>query len=96
MDGLHSLVFAPYDKPAYAARGTEEAVLPDKDFPERARVDDILYSVYAEPEPYGAEQVRQAYLGAGDVLALVLQSRAGGAADVPFQQTVALQGRLLG
>ncbi|MFC9060012.1 hypothetical protein ACFTXB_18440 [Streptomyces sp. NPDC057074] len=95
VDGLHSMVFAPYDKPAYASRGTEEAVLPDKDFPERALVDDILYSVYAEPEPYGAEQVRQAYLGAGDILAVVLQSREGGAPAVPFQQTVALQSRLL-
>lgn len=33
---------------------------------------------------------------AGDVLAVVLQTRKGGAAAVPFQQTVALQSRLLG
>ena len=36
-----------------------------------------------------------AYLHAGDVLALVLQSHKGAAAAVPFQQTVALQSQLL-
>ncbi|MFJ8147290.1 hypothetical protein ACIQ6R_19745 [Streptomyces sp. NPDC096048] len=35
------------------------------------------------------------YLGAGDVLAIVLQSRKGEAEAVPFRQTVALQSLLL-
>ncbi|WP_181139720.1 hypothetical protein [Streptomyces sp. Ru71] len=52
--------------------------------------------VYAEKEPYGPEQVRQAVLSAGDVLAVVVRSRKGGAAAVPFQQTVVLQSQLLG
>ncbi|MBZ6134454.1 hypothetical protein KVG99_28980 [Streptomyces olivaceus] len=95
VDELHTAQLAPYDGPAFVARGTD-AMGPDGDFPEAADSDDVLSSVYVEPEPYGAEQVRQAYLGAGDVLAVVLQSREGGAKEVPFQQTVALQGRLLG
>ncbi|AQS72098.1 hypothetical protein [Streptomyces pactum] len=94
VDDLHTMQLAPYDRPAYAVRGTE-TVEPDEDFPEAAESDDVLTSVYTESEPYGGEQVREAYLGAGDVLAVVLQSRSGGAAAVPFQQTVALQTRLL-
>ncbi|MFE9342640.1 hypothetical protein ACF1HU_34665 [Streptomyces olivaceus] len=95
VDELRDRHLASYSNPAYAARGTEDTV-PDEDFPTAAQIDELVYSVYVEPEPYGAEQVRQAYLGAGDVLAVVLQSREGGAKEVPFQQTVALQGRLLG
>nr|WP_241965616.1 hypothetical protein [Streptomyces sp. MH60] len=94
VDDLITMQLAPYDRPAYAVRGTE-AVEPDEEFPEAAESDDVLTSVYTESEPYGDEQVREAYLGAGDVLAVVLQSRAGGAGEVPFQQTVALQTRLL-
>ncbi|MER7779373.1 hypothetical protein ABTZ21_30890 [Streptomyces sp. NPDC096191] len=94
VDELQSLHIAPFTKPAYPVRGSDESV-PDEDFAVKAQLDDLAYSVYTEPEPYGAEQVRQAYLGAGDVLAVVLQSRKGGAPAVPFQQTVALQSRLL-
>ncbi|MFG2542405.1 hypothetical protein ACGFOM_08250 [Streptomyces sp. NPDC048594] len=94
VDELQSLHIAPFTKAAYPVRGTDESV-PDEDFPVKAQLDDLVYSVYTEPEPYGAEQVRQAYLGAGDVLAVVVQSRKGGAPAVPFQQTVALQSRLL-
>ncbi|MEU3510942.1 hypothetical protein ABZ733_24190 [Streptomyces longwoodensis] len=50
---------------------------------------------YDEAEPYGPEQVRQAYVQAGDVIGLVVQSRNGTAAAVPFQQTVTLQSELL-
>ncbi|MGZ3116332.1 hypothetical protein [Streptomyces sp. H62] len=95
VDELRNRHLAPYNGPGYAARGTQETV-PDDGFPTRARIDDLSYSLYTEPEPYGTEQVRQAYLGAGDVLAVVLQSRKGEAATVPFQQTVALQALLLG
>nr|WP_225635281.1 hypothetical protein [Streptomyces solaniscabiei] len=94
VDDLHTMQLAPYDEPAYAVRGTE-AVEPDEDFPEAAGSDGVLSSIYTESEPYGGEQVREAYLGAGDVLAVVLQSREGGAGEVPFRQTVALQTRLL-
>ncbi|MFI2413078.1 hypothetical protein [Streptomyces sp. NPDC018947] len=94
VDNLLTMRVAPYDEPAYAVRGTEE-VEPDEDFPEAVLSEDVLSSVYTEPEPYGGEQVREAYLGAGDVLAVVLQSREGGAREVPFRQTVALQTRLL-
>ncbi|MFI8948010.1 hypothetical protein ACIGO6_16060 [Streptomyces sp. NPDC053750] len=95
VDELRNSHLASYSGPAYVVRGTDQSV-PDEGFPAEALSDDLDYSVYVEPEPYGAEQARQAYLGAGDVLAVVLQSRKGGAAAVPFQQTVALQGRLLG
>ncbi|MFG2324310.1 hypothetical protein [Streptomyces sp. NPDC048568] len=94
VDELQTLHIAPFTNSSYPVRGTDESV-PDEDFPVKAQLDDLAYSVYTEPEPYGAEQVRQAYLGAGDVLAVVLQSRKGGAPAVPFQQTVALQSRLL-
>ncbi|MGW4699015.1 hypothetical protein [Streptomyces sp. NPDC004285] len=54
--------------------------------------------VYAfrEKKPYGPEQVRWAYVQAGDTLALITQTRAGEALAVPFQQTVTLQNQLLG
>ncbi|WP_428953842.1 hypothetical protein [Streptomyces sp. cg35] len=53
-------------------------------------------NLYEETRPYGEEQVRQAYIQSGDVLALVVQSRKGGAPKIPFQQTVVLQNQLLG
>ncbi|MEU2433464.1 hypothetical protein ABZ611_28920 [Streptomyces sp. NPDC007861] len=52
--------------------------------------------VFAESAPVGAEQTRQAYVIAGDTLALIVQSRKEEAAAVPFHQTVALQNQLLG
>ncbi|MEU0399366.1 hypothetical protein ABZ318_03795 [Streptomyces sp. NPDC006197] len=54
-----------------------------------------VYS-YEEKKPYGPEQTRWAYIQAGDTLAVVTQTRKGGAPAVPFQQTVALQAQLLG
>lgn len=78
-----------------ALRGAALSVF-DEDWPEQAAVPGENRSLYVESEPYGAEQVRQAYLSAGDVVALVTQSRKGGAKAVPFQQTVVLQGELLG
>ncbi|MGC0410539.1 hypothetical protein RKD32_003402 [Streptomyces sp. SAI-195] len=94
VDDLQSRHMAPYVGPSYAVRGTDESV-PDESYPLKAQLDDLTYSFYVEPEPYGAEQVREAYFGAGDVLAVVLQSRKGGAEPVPFQQAVVLQSRLL-
>jgi hypothetical protein len=52
--------------------------------------------VYDEQKPYGAEHVRQGYIQAGDVIALVVQSRKGTAPKIPFQQTLVLQNQLLG
>ncbi len=88
-------VFTGYDAPRYALRGASE-VHADESFPVEAEVAGVRHHVYAEPEPYGAEQVREAYLTAGDTLALIVQSRKDGAAAIPFQQTVVLQSRLLG
>ncbi|WP_328362074.1 hypothetical protein OG800_27800 [Streptomyces sp. NBC_00445] len=75
-------------------RGAGASVV-DEDFPRVEPVDEIQRSVYTETKPYGAEHVRHAYLAAGDVLAVIVQSRKGGAEAVPFQQTVMLQSQLL-
>ncbi|MGW5851522.1 hypothetical protein ACWFQ8_26855 [Streptomyces sp. NPDC055254] len=53
-------------------------------------------SVYEEGKPFGDEQVRFGCLQAGDVQAVIVQSRKGGLPAVPFHQTVILQGQLLG
>ncbi|MFD4972015.1 hypothetical protein [Streptomyces sp. NPDC058424] len=94
LDNLFREGIAPYGGPAYQVREAEESVH-DAEFPTRARFDDISYSVYAESKPYGAEQVRHAYMRVGDTLAVIVQSRKGAAAAVPFQQTVVLQSELL-
>jgi hypothetical protein len=64
--------------------------------PTTAEVDDVSRYTYAAAKPYGAEQVRQAYLVAGDTFGLVVQSREGGAPAVPFQRTVILRSQPLG
>ncbi|MFF4363644.1 hypothetical protein [Streptomyces sp. NPDC001604] len=86
---------APIDGPRHPLRGTDGLVF-DTDFPAEAHDHDVDYSVYIEKRPRGAEQTRQGYLSAGDVLAVILQSRKGAAQAVPFRQTVALQSELLG
>lgn len=86
---------APYDGPGYPLRGAVESVA-DEDFPDASLVTNVSRVAYVESKPYGKEQTRQAYVSAGDVLALVIQSRKGTANPVPFQQTVTLQGQLLG
>ncbi|MGW1544555.1 hypothetical protein ACWCPM_30750 [Streptomyces sp. NPDC002309] len=83
-----------FASPVHPLRGAHEAVQ-DEDFPESAAVTGVARVAYTEPEPYGGEQVRQAYLSAGDVYAVIVQSRKGGAPAVPFQQTVVLQSQLL-
>ncbi|GAA3843490.1 hypothetical protein GCM10022403_089320 [Streptomyces coacervatus] len=97
VDDLFSGDVAPYGGPGYALRGAATSVA-DEDFPSEARVGQITSSdsEYVESKPYGAEQFRQAYLSAGDVLAVIVQSRKGAAKAVPFQQTVVLQSQLLG
>ncbi|MFF4837224.1 hypothetical protein [Streptomyces sp. NPDC001315] len=83
-----------YTSPTYQVRGATDATY-DEDFPEVA-VSGIARTAYVEAKPYGPEQVRQAYLSAGDVYAVILQTRKGAAKAVPFQQTVMLQSQLLG
>ena len=94
-DDLFGADIAPYGSPGFALRGATDSVS-DEDFPDGARIEDITTSVYVESKPYGTEQTRHAYVSAGDVLALVVQSRKGSANPVPFQQTVTLQSQLLG
>ncbi|MEY9992400.1 hypothetical protein ABIE67_004432 [Streptomyces sp. V4I8] len=86
---------APYGSPAYRVRGTEVSTQ-DEDFSNLPWPVDMPRFAYVESKPYGAEQVRHAYLSAGDVIALIVQSRKGSARAVPFQQTVTLQSQLLG
>ncbi|MEU3748247.1 MULTISPECIES: hypothetical protein [Streptomyces] len=60
------------------------------------RVPNLSAYAYGETKPFGSEQTRWAYITAGDTLAVVTQTRKGGALAVPFQQTVVLQAQLLG
>ncbi len=60
-------------------------------------LDSTDVSLYQEVEPgAGEEQSRLGCLRAGDVLGVLVQTRTGGAAAVPFHQTVVLQSQLLG
>ncbi|MEU0677313.1 hypothetical protein ABZ330_31340 [Streptomyces sp. NPDC006172] len=95
VDDLFHQHIAPAAAPGHQVRGAERAV-PDEDLPDGSTVADIRRSVYDEPRPHGAEHVRQGYLSAGDVLAVVLQSRRGTVGAIPFAQTLALQSQLLG
>ncbi|MFE6335480.1 hypothetical protein ACFVOK_20045 [Streptomyces sp. NPDC057798] len=85
---------APYGGPAYPVRGDGTSGFDEK-FAEIEKPPNVTRYAYAETKPYGARQVRHAYLTAGDVLALVVQSRKGEALAVPFRQTVTLQSQLL-
>ena len=98
IDALFDKGLAPYGAPTYRLVGTDasDASVSDDGFAPEALVQNVNRTAYVEKKPYGAEQVRQAYLAAGDVLALVVQSRKGAARAVPFQQTVLLQSQLLG
>ncbi|MFE0726911.1 hypothetical protein [Streptomyces antibioticus] len=80
--------------PAYDTRGADSWDF-DDGFPTDAAIEGIDRHVYDEVKPYGAEHLRQAYLCAGDVVAVIVQARKGSAAAVPFQQTVVLQSQLL-
>ncbi|WP_333772882.1 hypothetical protein [Streptomyces sp. IBSBF 3136] len=84
-----------YSSPGYQVRGAGASVF-DEHFPDAATVSRTERTAYVETKPYGAEQVRQAYVAAGDVFAVIVQSRRGTAPAIPFQQTVTLQSQLLG
>ncbi|MFB7357961.1 hypothetical protein [Streptomyces gardneri] len=60
------------------------------------RIPDVTAYAYREAKPYGPEQTLWAYVTAGDTVALITQTRKGGALAVPFQQTLVLQAQLLG
>ncbi|WUP65934.1 hypothetical protein OG718_26475 [Streptomyces sp. NBC_00258] len=94
VDDLLAGKLTAFDYPRYHLRGTEE-VADDEQFPASSQVDGVVRVLGNEAKPYGAEQVRHAYLGAGDTVALIVQSRKGTTEAVPFQQTVVLQSQLL-
>ncbi|MEU6540610.1 hypothetical protein [Streptomyces sp. NPDC047000] len=87
-------VLADYSSPKHPFRGAE-LYEPDDAFSTIPRPKDVTVMPYSETKPYGAEQLRTAFVSAGDTVAVVEQSRKGGAATVPFQQTVTLQSELL-
>ncbi|MFF4249132.1 hypothetical protein ACFYY2_32390 [Streptomyces sp. NPDC001822] len=70
----------------------------DDDWPATGGVEYTTPRVYTEAKPYGGEQVRHAYVLAGDTVALVIHARKGAAGTdtVPFHQTLILQNQLLG
>jgi len=94
-DELFSPGLISYDSPVYALSSAPETTYDDA-ISDRILAENVKASAYTESKPYGAEEVRQAYLSAGDTVALVVQSRKGGAKAVPFEQTVTLQSQLLG
>ncbi|MFG3486294.1 hypothetical protein [Streptomyces sp. NPDC047972] len=82
------------DGPEALPDGVEGVVMDD--FADDVDVADTSLYVFREKKPYGPDQVRWAYVQAGDTLALITQTRRGEALGVPFQQTVTLQNQLLG
>ncbi|MFI7504291.1 hypothetical protein ACIBVL_38600 [Streptomyces sp. NPDC049687] len=89
-----SETFTAYDTPVYPVRGAD-LYERDEDFPVAPQSKNIGLTPYVEAKPYGAEQVRLAYLSAGDVMAVIVQSGKGTVPALPFQQTVVLQSQLL-
>jgi endonuclease YncB( thermonuclease family) len=87
--------FTPFGEPGFLPAGTE-AWKDDDSYPAKAEIRDVVTTLYTEDKPYGDGQSRQAYLSAGDTLAVITQTGKGTAPAVPFQQTVALQSQLLG
>ncbi|MGW6749577.1 hypothetical protein [Streptomyces sp. NPDC055006] len=64
---------------------------------EKVNVQYTKRNVFTEAKPYGRTAVRYAYIEAGDVIALVIQSgKAALPPRITFQQTVVLQSQLLG
>nr|WP_307782094.1 hypothetical protein [Streptomyces sp. MBT65] len=94
-DALFSNGLVSYDSPVYPLTGAPATTYDDAVRSENL-AGNVRASAYTEDKPYGAEEVRQAYLSAGDTLALVVQSRKGTAKAVPFEQTLTLQSQLLG
>ncbi|WP_208605916.1 hypothetical protein [Streptomyces albus] len=95
-DHVHSEVFTSAGLFAKADLVEARQSALNSDWPSSVRDGDSSQYVYDETEPYGKRQVRHAYITAGDTIALVVQSSPGETPEVPFQQTVVLQTRLLG
>jgi hypothetical protein len=93
-DDLLNRDLAGAEAPTYPLRGATQYAT-DEGFPAGSEVKDVTLFPYAETAPYGPEQMRLAYLTAGDTLAVIVQSGKGRAAAVPFRQTVTLQSELL-
>lgn len=84
------------DVEAYTVKGVGDTA-PDKSVASRTAVPSAIdVEASAEKPPYGPTAARYAWLYSGDTIALVLQTRAGSVAEVPFRQTVRLQAQLLG
>ncbi|GHB67280.1 hypothetical protein GCM10010331_63990 [Streptomyces xanthochromogenes] len=77
-------------------KDVERESVVDEGYDSGRRVPYVQHDVYVESAPTGPVQVRHAYLTAGDIAAMVVQSRKGSAAAVPFRQTTVLQEQLLG
>ncbi|MCX4738264.1 hypothetical protein OG412_06405 [Streptomyces antibioticus] len=86
--------FTDFVSPKYDTRGADLWDFDDK-YPSEADIPGIDRHAYEEAKPYGAEHLRQAYLCAGDVVAVITQAHPDLVAAVPFQQTVVLQSQLL-
>lgn len=74
---------------------TQSAIVPLR-FPGSGMAGQSEVSVYQEVKPVlGDEQTKVGCLQSGDVLGMVIQTRKGEVAPVPFHQTVILQSQLL-
>lgn len=93
---FHDLLLEDDSVPLPLAAAGEAAF--DEEWSNQAGPEHSTSQVFTEPEPYGPERVRHAYVLAGDTLALVVQSRKGraGPEGVPFHRTLILQNQLLG
>ncbi|WP_030771215.1 hypothetical protein [Streptomyces sp. NRRL F-2664] len=77
------------------AKNTQASSLP-MGFPGSGVIGEREVTVFQEVPPVlGDEQTKVGCLQAGDVLGMVVQSRKGEVAPIPFHQTVLLQGQLL-
>ncbi|GAA5046311.1 hypothetical protein [Streptomyces similanensis] len=86
--------FSTFTGPAFATAGAPETRFDDT-FPGNTFISGVARYPYDEVKPYGVEQVRQAYLNAGDVMAVIVQDRRDAAPAIPFRQTVVLESELL-
>ncbi|MFE6907475.1 hypothetical protein [Streptomyces erythrochromogenes] len=92
LDGVSAL---DLDDDWNTAKNTQASALP-MGFSGAGAIGEREVTVYEEAPPLlGDEQTGLGCLQAGDVLGMVVQSRKGEVAPVPFHQTVILQGQLL-
>lgn len=94
---FESNAYANREQRALADAPPEEMHEPEDDYRAvHGTPDHVAQYLFVETRPYGARGERMAHLVAGDTIAVVTTSRPGGAAEVPFDQTVLLQSQLLG